>query len=210
METTMTTEGYAGKHMASERLKKQLLFAAEIDQLKQVFRQTYLLDGTRKENAAEHSWNFALLAVLLAEYAADKIDVLRVVKMILIHDLVEIDAGDTYCYEQPGNTVKEERERAAADRIFGLLPDDQADEFRRLWDEFEARETADARYAAALDRLQPLLANYWTDGRSWQEHGVDYETVRAGNAHMELGAPELWRHVEDVLDDAVKKGYLNS
>ncbi len=194
--------------MANERLQRQLRFAAEIDQLKQVFRQTYLLDGTRYENAAEHSWNFALLAVLLAEYAAEDVDVLRVVKMALIHDLVEIDAGDTYCYDQPGNVEKERRERAAAARIFGLLPDDQEAEFRALWEEFEARETAAAKYAAALDRLQPLLANYWTEGRSWQEHGVDATVVRQGNAHMGQGAPALWAHVQEVLDDAVAQGYL--
>jgi len=148
------------------RLLQQMQFVVEIDKLKRVLRQTLLTDGSRRENSAEHSWHIALMAILLSEYATEPIDILRVVKMLLLHDLVEIDAGDTFCYDDRGHESKAEREMQAADRLFSLLPPDQASEFRALWDEFEAQETADAQFASTLDRLQPLLNNHQTQGHT--------------------------------------------
>src|SRR5262249_50705513 len=148
----------------SDRLARQIAFIIEIDKAKQVLRQTLLMDGSRLENDAEHSWHLAVMALLLAEYAGEAVDLLRVLKMVLIHDLVEIDAGDTFVYDVEALATRREREERAADRIFGLLPADVEEEFRALWEEFEAQATPEARFAAALDRLQPLLHNYHTGG----------------------------------------------
>jgi len=194
---------------SADRLARQIAFLREADRLKQVFRQTYLLDRSRKENDAEHSWHLALMAVLLAEHAAAPgVDLLRAVQMVLVHDLVEIDAGDTFCYDEAGARTKAARERAAADRIFALLPADQAALVRGLWDEFEARRTPEAKYAAALDRLQPLLHNVFTEGAAWREHGVTADQVRARNAHMAEGAPRLWALARELIDRAVARGHL--
>ena len=194
-----------------ERLRRQIEFLIEIDKLKGVFRQTWLMDGSRRENDAEHSWHLALLAVLLAEYAAEgDVDLLRVVKMVLVHDLVEIDAGDVYVYDRGKSAEWQVREREAAERIFRILPADQADELRALWEEFEARATPEARFAAALDRFQPLLHNYQTQGKAWREHGVTSDQVIAHNRHMAEGAPRLWQYAHDLIRDAVKRGYLES
>ena len=193
------------------RLAKQVSFIVEIDKLKGVLRQTLVTgDVARRENDAEHSWHLALMAVLLAEYASDEIDLLRVVKMALIHDLVEIDAGDTFAYDVKGHEDKYERERDAADRIFGMLPDDVGRELHGLWKEFEARETAEARFAAALDRFQPILLNYHTQGAAWKKHGIRVDQVIERNAHIEAGAPAIWHYVKGLIDDAVAKGYLAS
>ena len=154
------------------RLEQQIRFITEIDKVKNIFRQTYLADGKRKENDAEHSWHIALMAYLLQEHAEEPVDVPRVMLMVLIHDLVEIDAGDTYAYDSEGAKTKREREVRAAERIFGLLPEDQGRYFRELWDEFEAYESADAKYAHLLDNFQPLLLNDASGGRSWSEHDV--------------------------------------
>ena len=194
--------------MDNGRLEKQISFLVEIDKLKSVFRQTYLADSSRKENDAEHSWHFALYALVLAEHAAGEIDVSRVVKMALIHDIVEVDAGDNYVYDRQGDGSIEERERAAAERIFGLLPARQAGEFRALWEEFEAGKTPDARCARALDRLQPLLNNIATGGATWREHGTTYEQVIAVNSQMADGAPALWQYAKALIDDAAEKGFL--
>lgn len=192
-----------------ERLEKQVQFIIEIDKLKQVVRQTLLTDASRLENSAEHSWHIAAMAILLHEYAVERnIDVFRVVKMLLIHDLVEIDAGDTYCYDVAAHADKAQREQAAADRIFNILPSDQAGELRALWDEFERGQTPESRFAAALDRLQPLIHNYTTDGKMWQEHGVKKDLVVARNRHMELGAPTLWKYAAKLIDDAVAGNML--
>jgi putative hydrolase of HD superfamily len=190
------------------RLAQQLAFIIEVDKLKQVFRRTLLTDRTRLENDAEHSWHIALMAVLLSEYANEDVDLIRVVKMLLIHDIVEIDAGDTFCYDEAGHVDKLEREQAAADRLFNLLPDDQATELRELWDEFEERQSAEARFAAALDRLQPLLHNFHTDGEAWQKHGVRSSQVLERNRHMAEGAEKLWDFAEQMIHDAVKQGML--
>lgn len=191
-----------------DRLARQLAFVLEVDRLKSVLRRTSLLDRSRRENSAEHSWHIALMAVVLAEHAAEPVDVARVVKMLLVHDVVEIDAGDTYVYDTVGSADKAEREERAAERLFGLLPDDQAAEVRELWDEFERRDTPEARFAAAIDRLQPILHNFATEGEAWRRHGVTVDRVEATNRHMGEGAPALWEHVRRLLHEAVEKGYL--
>jgi putative hydrolase of HD superfamily len=194
--------------MPVTRLAAQLDFILEIGKLKRVLRRSYILDGSRRENDAEHSWHLALMAAVLAEHAAEPVDIGRVIRMLLIHDLVEIDAGDTSMYDADAHADKAEREERAADRIFALLPDDQAERFRALWDEFEARQTPEARFAAAIDRLQPQLLNDQTQGRLWREHGVTVDQVIARNRHMAEGAPALWDTARRLLDDAVAKGYL--
>lgn len=194
--------------MEDKRLADQVAFLLEIDKLKQVYRQTYLLDASRKENDAEHSWHLAVMALLLQEYTLQELDLLKVLKMVILHDLVEIDAGDSFCYDDEANCSKAAREERAADRLFSLLPGDQGREFRRLWEEFEVRESPEARYAAALDRLQPLLHNYHTRGKSWREHGVTRDQVLQRNGHIEEGSPALWAYAARLIQDAVDKGYL--
>jgi len=195
--------------MQNNRLQKQLQFILEIDKLKKIVRQSPLSDQSRKENDAEHSWHLAVMAILLSEYAKEhQMDAFHVVKLALIHDLVEIDAGDTFCYDKIGNRQKLERETRAADRIFNILPQDQARQMRDLWDEFEARETPEACFAAALDRLQPLLLNYHTQGGTWREHGIKRQQVIQRNSPMQDGAPELWEYAEKLINKAVEKGML--
>ena len=196
--------------MRADRLSSQLRFIVEVDELKHVLRQTLLPRDQRRENDAEHSWHLALMAVVLAEHAEGGVDPLRVVKMALIHDLVEIDAGDTFAYDEEGHADKEKRERAGAERIFALLPAEQGGEMRELWEEFEARNTADSRFAAALDRLQPLLLNYASGGDTWRRHGVRRDQVVARNRHMEEGAPTLWRFAADLIERAVAEGKLEA
>lgn len=194
---------------SDSRLARQVQFLVEIDKLKQVMRRTWLVDESRLENDAEHCWHVAVLALLLAEHAAEPgLNLLHVVQMLLVHDLVEIDAGDTYVYDEVGALDKPEREGRAAERIFGLLPADQAAVWRGWWEEFEARSTPEARYAAALDRFQPILHNYFTRGRAWREHGITYGQVLRRNRHMADGAPALWGYIQELLRDAVAKGYL--
>jgi putative hydrolase of HD superfamily len=190
------------------KLGQQLAFIMELDRLKGILRQTRVLDGTRQENSAEHSWHLALCAVVLAEHAPGGTDLSRVLKMVLVHDVVEIDAGDAFCYDADANVGKEERERSAAERIFGLLPAQQANELRGLWQEFEAGASADARFAVALDRLQPLLLNFAGKGGSWRQHRVTHDQVMVRMAPIRHGAPELWPAVVRLLDEAVARGYL--
>lgn len=194
---------------SSERLTKQLKFIIEIDKLKDVYRQTLLMSGKRYENDAEHSWHLGLMAILLSEYANErKLNILRVIKMVLVHDLVEIDAGDTFCYDKNAAVDKSEREQKAAARIFGILPADQAEEFRVMWEEFEKRETPEACFAAALDRLQPLLHNYNTQGAAWRSHKVTSDQVFERNNHIADGSQELWNFAESLINDGIEKGYL--
>ena len=190
------------------RLQQQLEFIIETDELKQVLRQTVLIGDGRRENDAEHSWHLALMAVILEEHSAEPVDVLRVVKMVIIHDLVEIDAGDTFAYDEEGQRGKVDRERTAAKRIFALLPAGLSEELRDLWEEFEARKTAEARYANALDRLQPLLLNYHSGGATWRNNGVVEEQVIRRNQHIEDGAPALWTYAEQMIRAAVDEGKL--
>jgi len=191
-----------------ERLKRQMGFILEVDRLKNILRQSLLTIDGRRENDAEHSWHIALMAFLLCEYSNEEVDVERVMKMLLIHDIVEIDAGDTYCYDKSAHDDKREREERAAERLFGILPKDQADEMRMLWEEFEDMATPEAKYAAALDRIQPLLLNYATKGRSWREHGIKSGQVLERNAHVQNGSDKLWEFVKGMIEECVDKGYI--
>ena len=193
----------------SDRLQHQLEFVVETDELKQVMRQTLLIRDRRRENDAEHSWHLGLMAIVFQEYAkGSSLDVLKVLKMLLIHDLVEIDAGDTFAYDEAGQSDRQERERQAAERIFNLLPVDQAGEFRALWEEFEHRKTPESRYANALDRLQPLLLNYHSGGATWRRNGVREKRVIARNRHIAQGAPALWDYAKEMIGRAVEEGKL--
>jgi putative hydrolases of HD superfamily len=194
--------------MEPYRFEKQIASILEIDKLKTIARRTYLLNADRSENTAEHSWHLAIMAMLLAEHANEPVDVARVVKMVLVHDIVEIDAGDTYFYDSAAALDKAEREQRAADRLFGMLPADQGREFRELWEEFEECRTPDARFAAALDRFIPQLHNYHTGGKSWAEHGITADRVLERNAGMAEGSLKLWECAQSLLDDAVAKGFL--
>ena len=194
--------------MQANRLKQQLQFIIEIDKLKNVLRQTLLIDGSRRENSGEHSWHLAIMTMILAEYAPAETDLFRAMKMTLIHDLVEIDAGDTFCYDVQGNQSKAERELQAAKRIFGILPEEQGKELRLLWDEFEAKETPTAKFAAALDRIQPFLHNLETKGGTWQIHNINRSQVIKRMAAVEEGTPELWDFMLTEIDNCVAKGYL--
>ena len=192
----------------AERLERQLAFLAEIDRLKSVLRRTTLCDGSRAENSAEHSWHLAVAALTLAEHAGAGVDVAHVVRMVLVHDLVEIDAGDTFAYDAKANEDKEAREQRAADRIFGLLPTEQGAEVRALWEEFELGETPSARFAIALDRLQPLLSNHHAGGGSWKAHGVSRAQVLRRMAPIERAAPSLWPTVLDIVERNCALGYI--
>ena len=188
------------------RLEQQIAFIIEIDEVKNIFRQTYLSDGKRKENDAEHSWHIALMALLLQEYAEDAVDVLKVITMVLIHDLVEIDAGDTYAYDTEGAQTKRDREVRAANRIFGMLPEDQGLYFRALWDEFEEYETADAKYAHLLDNFQPLLLNHASGGISWVEHEVKKSQIYKRNERITETSKTIWECMQRIIDENIAKG----
>jgi putative hydrolase of HD superfamily len=194
--------------MDPDRLDRQLRFVIEIDKLKRVLRQTMLMDATRSENSAEHSWHLSLMAILLEEYSPRPVDLGRVLRMVLVHDIVEIDAGDTFCYDVEANLGKAMREEAAAERIFGLLPPEQGFELRSLWEEFEAEITPEARFATALDRLQPLLHNLQTGGGTWRIHGVAREQVLARMQPIRAAMPDLWPFVELSLARAVEQGWV--
>jgi putative hydrolase of HD superfamily len=195
--------------MTNERLRAQVRFILEVDKLKEVFRQTACTQSRRPENDAEHSWHLCLAAIVLAEHANDPaVDVLRVLKMVIIHDLVEIDAGDTFAYDTARMAGQHDREALAADRIFGMLPADQAAGFRALWDEFEERATPESRFAAALDRFQPVLLNCSTEGSAWRRHGVTLDRVIARNSHIAEGSAALWEEAAGLIQEAVKSGHL--
>lgn len=194
--------------MISERLHKQLEFMLELDKMKNIYRQTYVLHEDRKENDAEHSWHLAIMAFLLAEHSDKPIDVLKVIKMVLVHDVVEIDAGDTYCYDEEGYKTKADREEKSAQRIFGILPDDQKEEFYGLWREFEDCQTDDAKFASVLDRTQPLLLNYTKGGISWQEHEVHMEQVLKRNNVAEGVSADIDEVIKNIIKVAGEKGWL--
>lgn len=194
--------------MDTDRLEKQINFMLELDKMKNLYRQTYVLHEDRKENDAEHSWHLGIMAFLLAEHSDIPVNTEKVIKMVLIHDIVEIDAGDTYCYDNEGYKTKAEREEKAAQRIFALLPDDQKKEFYDLWREFEDSKTPEAKFAAALDRLQPLLLNYTKGGISWAEHGVHKEQVIARNTEVKNISHSIAELISSVINDAADKGYL--
>jgi putative hydrolase of HD superfamily len=199
-------------HHAQMSLRDALSFLREVDKLKSVLRRTRLtFDPARCENDAEHSWHLAIMAVVLTRHAAERVDLLQVLRMILVHDLVEIDAGDTFLYDDAMIATQEARERAAADRIFGLLPEPQRHELRVAWEEFEARITPEARFARALDRAQPMLQNLYTEGASWRAHDIAASEVRRRNGPLVRdGAPELWVVLDAMLDEAVTHGWLRA
>ncbi len=191
-----------------DRMKQQIAFLMEIDKVKNIFRQTYLADGKRKENDAEHSWHLAIAAFLLKEYVAEDVDVMKVMIMVLIHDLVEIDAGDTYAYDAEGAKTKRAREVAAADRIFGMLPEDQGGYFRELWDEFEAYESDDAKFAHLLDNFQPLLLNHESNGKSWIEHHVKKSQIYKRNEKIKETSPEVWEWMKQIVEEHIALGHV--
>jgi putative hydrolase of HD superfamily len=189
-------------------LMRQLAFLVEADRLKEILRQTPIASGARRENSAEHSWHLALMASVLTSYAAEPVDLLRVLRMLLIHDVIEIDAGDTFAFDQGANATKQEREERAADRLFGMLPPGQDTEFRALWDEFEAGTTPESRYANALDRLQPLLLNAESGGGSWRTHGISRAQVLQRMDPIRTALPELWPGVMAIVDWACGEHHL--
>ena len=191
-----------------ERLQKQMEFILEVDKVKQIVRQTYLTDGSRKENDAEHSWHLALMAVLLKEYANEEVNLEKVIPMVLIHDLVEIDAGDTYAYDRAGLATQRDRETKAADRIFGMLPEDQGRRFRNLWEEFEAYETAEAKFAHVLDNCQSLILNDASGGKSWKEHTVHKSQIYKRNEHTAEGSREIWEYMKQLIDKHIQLGHV--
>ena len=200
-----------------ERFRKQLDFALELDKEKEIFRQTHLSGHGRRENDAEHAWHLAVMAYLLREYANDPIDIAKTMMMVLLHDIVEIDAGDTYAYDTEGLKTQRDREEAAAERIFGLFPEDQKKEFRGLFEEFEAYETAEARFAHTLDNFQPLMLNNANEGGDWKEHGVKKSQIYHRNARTGTGSETIWAYMKTliqknvdagaILDDETKKEY---
>ena len=194
----------------NQRLSQQIAFILEIDKLKSIIRRSYIINGERRENTAEHSWHLAMLAFILHEHANEPVNLLRVLKMVVAHDIVEIDAGDTFLFDTVGARDKAAREQAAADRLFGLLPDDQAIELRALWDEFEVRETADSRFANALDRLIPLLLNYHSGGRTWQENGITGDRVFWVNGRIGEGSTTLAELARQMIETAVAEGILSA
>ncbi len=191
-----------------ERLKQQMDFILEVDKVKNIMRQTYLADGKRKENDAEHSWHLALMAVLLKEYANEEVDLAKVIPMVLVHDLVEIDAGDTYAYDEAGAATKEEREKKAADRIYGILPKDQGKWLYGLWQEFEAYETPEAKFAHVLDNSQPLFLNDASDGISWTEHGVKKRQFYKRYRRTGEGSEKIWEYMQELIEKHIRLGHV--
>jgi len=192
--------------MDTDRIERQIQFLLEIDKLKSVNRRTYLIDADRRENSAEHSWHLAILVMVLAEHANEPLDVCKVMRMVLIHDIVEIDAGDTYFYSDQGDKI--ERERAAAKRIFALLPTDQTLEFQNLWEEFEGGVTPESHFAQAMDRFVPQLHNFHTHGRSWTEHGITAELVLSRNERISDGSTVLWEWTRSLIGRALASGII--
>lgn len=194
---------------AEERLRRQMAFCMEIDKEKFIGRQTYLSDGERKENDAEHAWHMAIMTLLLSEYANEKIDVLKTMGMLLIHDLVEIDAGDTYAYDEEGKKTQRAREAAAADRLFGMLPEDQGSRLRSWWEEFDSGDSPEARFARAMDHIQPLMLNAATNGKSWEEHGVHLSQILNRNQETSRGSKRLWDYArEHFIEPNLRAGRI--
>jgi putative hydrolase of HD superfamily len=193
------------------RLEEQFAFIREIDKEKMIGRQTYISDAGRKENDAEHAWHMAIMVLLLSEYANEQIDVLHTISMLLIHDIVEIDAGDTYAYDEEGKKTQAERERRAADRIYGILPEDQGKKLYDLWMEFEERKTPEAKFARVMDNLQPMMLNAATDGKAWVEHKVELDQILRRNESTPEGSKILWDYALDhFIGPNVKKGRIST
>ena len=195
--------------MSDQRLQQQLNFLMEIDQLKQVERQTAITGGSRRENTAEHSWHLAMYALVLQEWSNVDVDIAHVLALCLVHDIVEIDAGDTFAYDTTGYADKDAREQKAADRLFGLLPDDQRDRLRSLWDEYEAQETPASQFANAVDRMQPAMLNHHAGDESpWKRHGVSYPQARKRLSPNGDGSTTLWQHTQTLINEARSRGHL--
>ena len=194
--------------METSDLIKQIEFIKEIDKLKYIQRRTRLFNSDRNENDAEHSWHLAMMAIILSQHSNAAIDVLKVVKMVLIHDIVEIDAGDTFIYDTVKNHVNTDDERLAAERIFGLLPKEQAEELIRIWEEFEAGETDEAKFAKSMDRLEPLLQNVSNNGGTWKEYNVDYKKVYEKKQIIRNGSISIWNYAENLIEESVTNGIL--
>ena len=195
--------------MEKSRIEKQFDFIKEIDKEKFIIRQTYLSDARKKENDAEHAWHMAIMTVMLSEYANSEIDVLKTMTMLLIHDIVEIDAGDTYAYDEEAKKTQAEREMKAAKRIFGLLPEKQGKEFRALWEEFEAQETAESKFARTMDNIQPIMLNAATDGKAWEEHDVHIEQILNRNRNTSKGSEAIWEYAkEEFLRPNLENGKI--
>lgn len=203
-----TNDSASAKISATARFEKQLLFIAEVDKIKQILRRTLLTDSSRRENDAEHSWHLAMMAIILEEYATAPVNMRRVLTMVVIHDLVEIYAGDTFAFDAEGNKDKEERERLAADKLFGILPEDQAAELRPLWEEFDRMDTADSQFAASLDRLQPFMHNTLTNGHTWKLGNVTLSQVYKRMEPVKLWLPAAWSWVEAQTQAAIEKGWI--
>lgn len=195
--------------MVSERLLKDIEFIVELDKMKSILRQTSLINEDRREDDAQHSWHISIMAMILGEYSNEKVDVCKVIKMLLTHDLVEIYAGDTFCYDKVGNEDKKERENQAADKIFGMLDEDKGKELRALWDEFEEGETPEALFAASMDRLQPMLNNYHNNGGTWRKFNVAKEDIYKRIAPVKKSSDDLWEFVENMIEDAANRGLIS-
>ncbi len=191
-----------------DKLDELIRFSAEIDKMKSVYRHTLLIDKSREETDAEHSWHLATMVMLFKDYAPKGADIDRCIKMALVHDLVEIYAGDTFAYDVQGYESKAQREEEAAQKLFSMLPDNQGEEYKLLWQEFDKEETPDALYTCSLDRLQPLINNYLTQGHTWKDGFVTYDKVVKRQQVIRKAMPELWIKVEEMLDDSVAKGWL--
>ncbi|MCC8051982.1 MAG: HD domain-containing protein [Clostridiales bacterium] len=197
--------------MTDDRIRQQFAFCLEMDKEKLIGRQTYLSDGDRKENDAEHAWHMAVMTLILSEYANEEIDVLKTISMLLIHDVVEIDAGDTYAYDEEGKKTQRQRELAAAERLFGLLPQDQGAKMRALWDEFEAEETAEAQFARTMDNIQPAMLNAAAGGKAWSEKGVHLSQILGRNKNTAKGSEKLWAYSRDnFIEPNVEAGNILS
>ncbi len=194
--------------MISERLLKDMAFIVEIDKMKSILRQTSIIGEDRREDDAQHSWHISVMAMVLAEYSNEKVDVCKVIKMLLTHDLIEIYAGDTFCYDKAGNVDKKERELAAAEKIYGMLDEDKGKELRALWDEFEEMETPEALFAAAMDRLQPMLSNYNNNGGTWRKFDVAKTDIYKRIDPVKKSSNELWNFLEHLIEDAAEKGLI--
>ena len=196
--------------MNRERFEKQLSFILEADKEKNILRQTHLTGYSRRENDAEHAWHMAMMIYLLKEYANEEIDIAKAMMMALIHDIVEIDAGDTYAYDTKGLETQKEREQRAAERTFGMLPNDQCDELRALFEEFEACESAEARFAKAMDNFQPLLLNHSNGGADWRVHKVTKSKVVGRQETTALGSEKIWKYIEEIINENVDKGNIKN
>lgn len=195
--------------LVSQRLKQDIEFIVELDKMKSIFRRTSVIGEDRQEDDAQHSWHISVMAMILSEYANEDIDICKVIKMLLTHDLVELYAGDTFCYDNIGNMDKRDREVKAADKLYGMLEEDKGKELRALWDEFEDQKTHEAKFAASMDRLQPMLSNYNNNGGTWKKHNVAKKDIYKRILPVKESSNELWEFVEYMLEDAYNRGLIS-